>query len=70
MKHLFIVGVLVVIVTALLVVALGQANILPVAASEQAIPIDWMFNLEFNVIAFLFALIVVFMLYSIVVFRR
>ncbi len=70
MKHLIIAGILVVIVTALLIVGLGQARILPVAASAQAEPIDWMFNLEFRVIAFLFALIVVFMVYSIVVFRR
>jgi cytochrome c oxidase subunit 2 len=70
MKHLIIAGILVVIVTALLIVGLGQANILPVAASAQATPIDWMFNVEFNVIAFLFALIIVFMVYSIIVFRR
>lgn len=70
MKHLIIAGILVVIVTALLLVGLSQAQILPEPASTQAEPIDWMFNLEFQVIVFLFALIVVLMVYSIVVFRR
>lgn len=70
MRHLIIAGILVVIVTAILLVGLSQAQILPEAASAQAEPIDWMFNLEFQVIVFLFALIVVLMVYSIVVFRR
>jgi cytochrome c oxidase subunit 2 len=70
MKHLVTAGILVIIVTALLILGLGYARLLPVAASLQAVPIDWMFDLEFKVIAFLFALIVVFMVYSIVVFRR
>ncbi|HSF80097.1 MAG TPA: cytochrome c oxidase subunit II [Anaerolineales bacterium] len=70
MKHLIIAGILVVVVTVLLIVGLGQVNLLPAAASAQAEPIDRMFDLEFKVIAFLFALIIVFMVYSIVVFRR
>lgn len=70
MKHLIIAGILVAIVTALLIVGLGQVRLLPVAASAQAAPIDSMFRLEFTIIAFLFALIVVMMVYSIVVFRR
>jgi cytochrome c oxidase subunit 2 len=45
-------------------------RLLPLAASSQSAPIDWLLTLEFQVIAFLFSLIVVFMLYSIVVFRR
>lgn len=70
MKHLIIAGILVVVVTVLLIIGLGQVDLLPTAASVQAQPIDRMFDLEFKVIAFLFALIVVFMVYSIVVFRR
>jgi len=70
MKHLIIAGILVIVVTALLIVGLGQVRLLPVEASAQAVPIDNLFSLEFKVIAFLFALIVVFMVYSIVVFRR
>jgi cytochrome c oxidase subunit 2 len=69
MKHLIVAGILVIVVTALLVVGLGYANLMPVQASAQAVPIDNLFAVEFKVIAFLFALIVVFMLYSIV-FRR
>jgi cytochrome c oxidase subunit 2 len=70
MRHLIIAGLLVVVVTVLLILGLGQIRMLPVEASLQAQPIDRLFNLEFKVIAFLFALIVVFMVYSIVVFRR
>jgi cytochrome c oxidase subunit II len=70
MKHFIVVGILVVLVTALLLFGLQQAHLLPTAAALQANPIDRMFGLEFSVIAFLFALIVVFMVYSIVVFRR
>ncbi len=70
MKHLIIAGILVVVVTALLIVGLNYVQLLPTAASAQAEPIDWMFGLQFKVIAFLFALIVVFMVYSIVFFRR
>ena len=70
MKHLIIAGILVIAVTALLVFGLSQARLLPIQASAQARPIDDLFRLEFIVIAFLFALIVVFMLYSVIVFRR
>ncbi len=70
MRHLIIAGLLVVAVTALLILGLGQVRLLPEQASAQAIPIDQLFDLEFKVIAFLFSLIVVFMLYSILVFRR
>jgi len=70
MKHLVIAGILVVILTAILLLGLSQINLLPEQASVQAEPIDNLFNLEFIVIAFLFSLIIVFMLYSIIVFRR
>lgn len=70
MRHLITAGILVAVVTALLIVGLGQVRLLPVAASVQAQPIDFLFDLQFKIIAFLFALIVVFMLYSIIVFRR
>jgi len=70
MKHFVIAGILVVIVTALLIFGMQFVRILPVSAAAQAVPIDNLFHLEFNIIAFLFSLIVVMMLYSIVVFRR
>jgi cytochrome c oxidase subunit II len=43
---------------------------LPVAASAQAADIDVMFRAHFIIIAFLFSLISVFVLYSVFVFRR
>lgn len=70
MKHFVIAAILVVIVTALLIVGLDRVQILPVQASLQANSIDSLFNLEFKVIAFLFSLIVVFMVYSVIFFRR
>jgi cytochrome c oxidase subunit 2 len=54
----------------LVIVGLDHARLLPIAAAKQAEPIDRLFNIHFKVIAFLFSLIVGFMLYSIVVFRR
>ncbi len=50
--------------------ALQNGYILPPAASWQAVPIDWLFGLHFWAIAFLFSLIVGFLLYSVIVFRR
>lgn len=70
MRHLIFAGLLVVVVTAVLIFGLGQVSLLPQQASAQARPIDQLFDLEFKVIAFLFSLIVVFMLYSILFFRR
>ena len=43
---------------------------LPIAASAEAGPIDTMFNVHFWMIAFLFSLIMVLMLYAVFVFRR
>jgi len=71
--HMIVAAVLVVIVAAGLIYLLdngGTAALLPQAASAQAEPIDSLFDIEFKVIAFLFSLIVVLMLYSIVFFRR
>ncbi len=70
MKHFVVAGFLVFVLTGLLILGAGQVRLLPIAASAQAQPIDQLFRLMFIAIAFLFSLIVVFMLYSIVVFRR
>jgi cytochrome c oxidase subunit 2 len=70
MKHLVAAGILVLVITALLIVGLNNVQLLPTQASAQALPIDGLFHKEFMVIAFLFSLIVVFMVYSMVVFRR
>lgn len=70
MKHLIIAGILVIVVAAGLIMGLENVQLLPVQASVQAEPIDSMFDLEFKIIAFLFALIVVLMIYAILIFRR
>jgi cytochrome c oxidase subunit 2 len=70
MKHIIIAGILVVLMTVLLLIGLENINLLPVQASVQAESIDALFGLELKMIAFLFSLIVVMMLYSIIVFRR
>ncbi len=70
MRHLIIVAVLVVISTVLVSIGLELLPILPPQAGQEATTVDWLFELELRVIAFLFSLIVVFTLYSVVVFRR
>jgi cytochrome c oxidase subunit 2 len=70
MKHIITAAILVVIVTIGMTMFLDNIGLLPVEASAQAISIDRLFDLHFKLIAFLFSLIMVLMLYSIVVFRR
>lgn len=69
-KHLLAVAVLVVIGAIVTYFLLTTIYTLPLAASAEAGPIDTMFNVQFILISFLFALIIVFMGYAIVVFRR
>jgi cytochrome c oxidase subunit 2 len=68
--HFAAVGVLIAVVTILVAALLENLPLLPVAASREAGPIDGLFALHFRVIAFLFALILVFLFYSVIVFRR
>jgi cytochrome c oxidase subunit 2 len=70
MKHIANVVVLIIIVTVVVAFGLESIQLLPVPASEEAELIDHLFGMHLQVIAFLFALISVFMVYSIVVFRR
>jgi cytochrome c oxidase subunit 2 len=70
MKHIIIVAVLVAIVTVLMILALSSIQLLPTIASEEGVLIDNLFGLQLVIIAFLFSLIIVFVLYSVVVFRR
>ena len=70
MRHFVVVGILIVILTVLTYVGLEAAGLMPVAASAQAGPIDWLWNLELMFISFLSALIIVPLGYSLVVFRR
>jgi cytochrome c oxidase subunit 2 len=70
MKHFVIVGVLVILSTVLVNMLLNSIGLLPAAASLQAGPIDRLFSTHFFLISFLFSLITVFLVYSIVVFRK
>lgn len=69
-RHFITVGILVAVSTVLLYLLLDAALPLPVQASIQAVDIDWLFGLHIWLIAFLFSLVVVFMLYALIVFRR
>jgi len=70
MRHFVVVAILVIALSTLTYSGLMAANLLPAQASEQALPVDWLFNLQFITISFLFSLIVVPLLYSLIVFRR
>jgi cytochrome c oxidase subunit 2 len=70
MKHIVIVVILVILLTFGTYVLLQGIGLLPAQASVQAVTIDRMFNLHIMMISFLFSLIIVFMGYSIIVFRQ
>ncbi|HSG44682.1 MAG TPA: cytochrome c oxidase subunit II [Anaerolineales bacterium] len=70
MLHFLIVGILVIVTAILAYFGVNLMWPLPEPASVQAAPIDWMWNLQMIAMSFLFALIVVPMLYSLIVFRR
>ena len=70
MRHFVIVGIFVIIVAVLMYIGLDSAGLMPAQASAQAVDIDWMWNLELIAISFLFALITVPLVYSLIVFRR
>lgn len=71
-RHFIIAGVLVVITTFVMDWLLRSTilSFLPTQASKEAGTIDQMISWHILLIAFLFALVVVFMLYAMVVFRR
>jgi cytochrome c oxidase subunit 2 len=62
--------VLVAVVAVLTYTGLHSLGLMPVAASAQAGPIDWLFDLEIKAMSFFFALIIVPLVYSLIVFRR
>jgi cytochrome c oxidase subunit 2 len=69
-RHFATAGALVIISTLVLNWLLQSALPMPPAASAQAAVVDQLFSWHVLLIAFLFALVVVFMLYALVVFRR
>jgi cytochrome c oxidase subunit 2 len=70
MRHFVIVGVLIAVLTPVVYMGLAASNVMPVEASAQAVPVDWMWNMDMAVISFLFALIIVPLIYGLFVFRR
>lgn len=70
MRHFVIAGILVILTAILTYLGLDAIGLLPIPASAQAASIDWLWNWEVIAISFLFALIVVPLVYSLVVFRR
>jgi cytochrome c oxidase subunit 2 len=70
MKHFVIVAILVIGATLLVYSGLNSIGLLPTQASLQAVSIDRLLNIHLWLISFLFSLIVVTLLYSLVVFRR
>jgi cytochrome c oxidase subunit 2 len=70
MRHFIIVGVLVIAAAFGVYFGLTSLGLMPAEASVQAVSIDWMWNLQVIAMSFLFALIMVPILYSLVVFKR
>jgi cytochrome c oxidase subunit 2 len=69
-KHILIASVLVVIVAVVVMLGLNAIDLVPELASEEGLSVDQMFTVQIYIIAFIFSLIIVLMLYSVVVFRR
>ena len=70
MRHFVVVGILIIATSILTYLALNAIGLMPTQASLQAVSIDWLWDLEMITISFLFSLIVVPMVYSLIVFRR
>ena len=70
MKHFIIIALLVIASTFAIHGGLSSIGLLPVQASAQAVSIDQLFGIYIWAIAFVFSLIIVILLYSLVVFRR
>lgn len=69
-RHFIIVGVLIVLTTVLMYWLLRSMLPLPIQAAAESIIVDQLIDWHLMVIAFLFALVVVFMGYALIVFRR
>ena len=69
-KHFIIIGLLIAVVSVLAYFAIINSGMMPIQASAQSAPIDWLFDLQFKLMAFFFAVIIVPLAYSLVVFRQ
>jgi len=70
MRQIALLVVLILVSSVLVYFGLVSLDLFPAEASAQAETIDWLFNLELIAISFLFSLIIVPLVYSLVVFRR
>lgn len=70
MRHYVICGLLIILLTPLVYFVISATNVMPIEASAQSLPVDWMWNMDAAAISFLFALIMVPLIYSLIVFRR
>lgn len=70
MRHFIIVGVLIALISPVIYLGIAANNVMPIQASLQALTVDWMWNVDAAAISFLFSLIMVPLIYSLVVFRR
>ena len=70
MRQIVVLVVLILVSTLLVYFGLVSLDLLPQKASAQAETIDWLLNLELVAISFLFSLIVVPLIYSLIVYRR
>lgn len=69
-RHFVTITALILLTTYFVYTGLTSLGLMPVAASAQAGPIDWLFDLHVVMMSFLFSLITVIMVYSLIVFRR
>lgn len=69
-KHLIIMSVLILVVSVIVYYGLVASGLFPAQGATQAVAIDWLFDLEIKLISFFFAVIMVPLVYSLVVFRR
>jgi cytochrome c oxidase subunit 2 len=70
MRHFVIVGVLIIPLSILTYIGIQASHLMPVEASAQSVIVDQVWNWDMMTLSFLFALIIVPLVYSLVVFRR
>ncbi len=70
MRHFVIVGLLIIPVSILTYIGVQASHLMPVEASTQAVIVDQVWNWDMMTLSFLFALILVPLTYSLIVFRR
>ncbi len=70
MRHFVIVGLLIIPVSFLTYFGVQASNLMPVQASSQSVIVDQVWNWDMMTLSFLFALIMVPLVYALIVFRR